>query len=142
LSKFPGPRQSNIVWPVDTFNPPLQSGYKINPKTNVVTTEMARGTKSRQTSLQPPNNLLTCLFRWDDATYRIFEGWFHHYLADGALWFAMPVKTSNGVTPQAVRIRDKYKADPTDNGTWKVTFHLEQKNSVTMTKAAVEAALR
>ncbi len=85
-----------VIWP-DRIPLPLRQGYVLEPKPNVIRTEVEVGPdRARRRSTQAPTEV-TVVWEFTQWELMLFQGFFKHKAMEGAAWFGIPLLTTLGI---------------------------------------------
>jgi hypothetical protein len=123
------------AWPAALSTPTIapSSGTTLEPQPAFRRTDMDVGPARQRRVTTAPLVRATYEIELDMMGLGIFEAWYRHELADGALWFDYRAENGAGLWQVLARFVEPWKATRRPRGWWLVSMPLELKGLPTMT---------
>lgn len=112
------------AWPISLNHRPMRGGYRWRPHDPQSRTAMEQGAARKRRRWVASPAYVTIAWVFDLQAFELFRAWHHAALADGALWFRMPVYTGSAFVTLPCRFNGVYGAD-LQGLEWHVTAELE-----------------
>ena len=123
LDALIGPAPVPLAWPAE-LPVPRRAGYAIKPRPNVLRSDGEVGLAG--TRLRPGREAEVPLaFSMDAAEARIFEAFLEHRARQGAAWFAIDLRTPNGMLPHDARFKGDIELAFLGSGLWSASAPVE-----------------
>lgn len=114
----------DLTWPT-VLPKPLRAGYKIQPKPNVLRSDMEQGAARQRRRSTATMTDLPAGFVLDQWQLMIFEGWLEHRHQHGVVWFSIDLVGGMGTQSHEARFKGDVEIAALGGGIWSVTGTLE-----------------
>lgn len=113
-----------VFWPEERIPLPLKQGYVLEPKPNVIRTEVEVGPdRARRRSTQTPTEV-TVVWELTQWQLMLFQGFYKHQAMEGAAWFGIPLLTTLGVATCEAQFKGKLSAPKQRGDLWLINATL------------------
>lgn len=131
---------SLVAWPsADLPIPSLR--FTLGNEPSIIRTQMASGRFRQRKRFTAEQRPMTAQWRFTEAQFRIFQGWFKFKINSGADFFTMELLLGDGLESYTIRFTDTAYSATYNEPFWDVSAELESEDPNIITESQLDALL-